>query len=377
MKYNAQNLPLICMMTNSTCYKGTGTMAVKGVLWHSTGANNPNLKRYVQPDDDAADRAKLLETIGKNTNGNDWNHIYKMAGLNAWIGKLANGTVAAIQTMPWNYRPWGCGSGDKGSCNYGWIQFEICEDGLTDAAYFNKVYQEACELTAHLCTLYGIDPHGTAKLNGITVPTILCHHDSYKLGVGGGHVDIDHWFPKFGKSMETVRDDVAALMSSAGVATANEPITYETNFKTLVVVDGDDVLNCRKGAGTEYGVVKSYTNGTVLTITKVTDGWGYTGEGWVSLLYTIAINEEDWIDMTTTEVKTMIQDTVGNAVQEAVANANPRYTKLDDVPSWYHDTVEKLIERGAIKGVDDAGTLNLSADLCATLTVLDRLGKLD
>ena len=35
------------MMTNSTCYKGTRTMAVKGILWHSTGANNPNLKRYV------------------------------------------------------------------------------------------------------------------------------------------------------------------------------------------------------------------------------------------------------------------------------------------------------------------------------------------
>jgi hypothetical protein len=45
----------------------------------------------------------------------------KLAGLNAWIGKLANGEVTSVQTMPWEYRPWGCGSGNAGSCNDGWI----------------------------------------------------------------------------------------------------------------------------------------------------------------------------------------------------------------------------------------------------------------
>jgi hypothetical protein len=35
------------MMTNSTCYQQTKTMEVKGILWHSTGCNNPNIKRYV------------------------------------------------------------------------------------------------------------------------------------------------------------------------------------------------------------------------------------------------------------------------------------------------------------------------------------------
>lgn len=47
MKYSNSNEPLQCMMTNSTCYKGTKKMSIKGILWHSTGANNPNLKRYV------------------------------------------------------------------------------------------------------------------------------------------------------------------------------------------------------------------------------------------------------------------------------------------------------------------------------------------
>lgn len=212
MKYSASNKPLVCMQTQSTCYKGTSKMTVKGVLWHSTGANNPTLKRYVQPSDDAADRAEMLKLLGTNNNKNDWNHISHQAGLNCWIGKLADGTVTTVQTMPWDFKPWGCGSGSKGSCNNGWIQFEICEDGLTDKTYFDKVYKEACEITAYLCDMYGIDPMGTVTVNGVKVPTILCHADSHKLGLGSNHGDVNHWFPKHGKSMETARKDVAELL---------------------------------------------------------------------------------------------------------------------------------------------------------------------
>lgn len=213
MKYNNTNRPMVCMMTTSTCYQQTTQMEIKGVLWHSTGANNPTIKRYVQPSDDDPNRAELLNIIGVNIYGNDWNHIYNRAGLNCWIGQLEDGTVATVQTMPWNYKPWGCGSGPRGSCNNGWIQFEICEDSLKDAEYFQKVYEEACQLTAYLCSMYGIDPNGTVSYNGIQVPTILCHADSSKLGLGSNHGDINHWFPKFGKSMETVRSDVAAIMA--------------------------------------------------------------------------------------------------------------------------------------------------------------------
>ena len=214
MKYSANNKPLVCMQTQSTCYKGTRKMDVKGVLWHSTGANNPNLKRYVQPSDNAPDREEMLKLLGTNTNKNDWNHIYREAGLNCWIGKLADGTVTTVQTMPWDYRPWGCGSGPKGSCNSGWIQFEICEDNLGSKDYFEKVYKEACEITAYLCDMFNIDPKGSVVVNGVKVPTILCHADSYKLGMGGNHGDVLHWFPKFGKDMDDVRNDVAALMKS-------------------------------------------------------------------------------------------------------------------------------------------------------------------
>ena len=223
MKYNDSNKPIVCMQTQSTCYKGTSTMTVKGVLWHSTGANNPTLKRYVQPSDNDPNKEALIKLIGKNQYGNDWNHIDRQAGLNCWIGKLADGTVATVQTMPWNYKPWGCGSGSKGSCNNGWIQFEICEDGLTDKTYFDKVYKEACEITAYLCKMYNIDPNGTVTVNGVKVPTILCHADSYDLKMGSNHGDIDHWFPKHGKSMKTARADVAALLAADAPVAPSEP----------------------------------------------------------------------------------------------------------------------------------------------------------
>ena len=214
MKYNEKNKPLVCMMTQSTCYKGTRKFTPKGVLWHSTGANNPNLKRYVQPDDNASNRAELLNLLGKNQYANDWNHIDRQAGLNFWIGKLADGTVAAIQTMPWDYRPWGCGSGSKGSCNDTHIQFEICEDGLNDKSYWNAVYKEACEMTAYLCKMFNIDPKGTISYNGLNVPTIIDHTGSHSLGLGSNHGDIQHWSRKYGVTMDTVRNDVAAILAA-------------------------------------------------------------------------------------------------------------------------------------------------------------------
>lgn len=293
MKYSDNNPPLVCMQTTSDCYKGTTTMTVRGVLWHSTGANNPNLKRYVQPSDNASDKTQMLALLGKNTAGNDWNHISRQAGLNCWIGKLANGTVTTVQTMPWNYKPWGCGSGSKGSCNNGWIQFEICEDGLNDPNYFNQVYQEACEITAYLCKKFNLNPKGTVAFLGVNVPTILCHQDSYKLRLGSNHGDIYHWFNKYGKTMDDVREDVAKLLNGS---------------------------------------------------------------------------KEDEVDMTKEQVTDLIQTTVNNAT--------PKYKTINDVPSYYRTSLQKLITKGLLAGTGN-GQLNVSEDMCRILTILDRAGAFD
>lgn len=209
MKYNINDKPLQCFMTNSTCYNYTSPMIIKGVLLHSTGADNPALKRYVQPTNPNDD---IIEILGINQYGNDWNHIYVEAGVNAWIGLDATNAVRSIQTLPWDYQPWGCGVGPKGSCNNGWIQIEICEDSLCNAKYFEAVYREACELTAYLCSVYNINPKGTVVENGVIIPTILCHADSYKLQMGSNHIDLLHWFERYNKTMDDFRQEVENLL---------------------------------------------------------------------------------------------------------------------------------------------------------------------
>lgn len=250
MKYSKTNKPLYCPQTTSTWYKGAVTNSKPvGILWHDTAAGNSTLKRYVQPSDDAADKDYWLKLLGKNKYANDWNHIDRQAGLNCWIGKLADGTVSTVQTGPWTSTPWGCGGGTKGSCNgyiinnskkiyngQHWIQFEICDDGYKDKAYFEAVYKEAVEITAYLCKEFDIDPTGVVNYNGVQVPTILCHADSYKLNLGSNHGDIYSWFNAMGlpKNMNNVRNDVKKLLEESNIketiSMSNSKLATYTNL---------------------------------------------------------------------------------------------------------------------------------------------------
>ena len=235
MKYNMNKKPIQCIMTNSTCYKETVVFEPKGVLWHSTGVNNTSISRYVQPYETDANYNEMITLLGKNRYQNDWNHVKVYAGVNAWIGKLADGSIAAVQTLPLHYRPWGCGTGSKGSCNDTHLQFEICEDALSDKTYFNKVYQEACELTAYWCKLYNLDPNGYTTVNGVKCPVITCHAESAQLGLGSNQADVLHWFKKHGKTMDDVRKDVAKLMN------VNTATNTTTNNSSSGLSVGDEV----------------------------------------------------------------------------------------------------------------------------------------
>lgn len=193
------------ILTENACYKAGKKITVKGIMVHSTGANNPWLKRYVGPDDGK---------LGKNQYNNHWN-TYHPGGrevcVHGFIGKLADGTVATYQTLPWDHRGWHAG----GSANNTHIGFEICEDDLTDGAYFAKVYKEAVELCAYLCKQYGL-----------TEKNIICHSEGYKQGVASNHGDVMHWFPKHGKSMDTFRAEVKALLTTD--AKEDDPAQEET-----------------------------------------------------------------------------------------------------------------------------------------------------
>jgi N-acetylmuramoyl-L-alanine amidase CwlA len=116
----------------------------------------------------------------------------------AFIGKLADGSVATYQTLPWNHRGWHAG----GLANNTHIGFEICEDNTKDPLYFKAVYQEAIDLCVYLCKMYGL-----------TEKDIIDHKEGAAQGLASNHADVAHWFTKHGKSMDTLRADVKAALN--------------------------------------------------------------------------------------------------------------------------------------------------------------------
>lgn len=184
-----------CILTKNDCYKKNTPMTAKGIVVHSTGANNPYLKRYIQPDDGI---------IGYNKYQNDWNRPGVEKCVHGFIGKDKDGIVRCYQTLPFNIACWGVGRGKKGSFNYnptGHIQFEICEDNLKDEKYFNEAFDLAAEFCAYLC-----------KEFNLKVDSIVGHHEAYLLGYGSNHSDPDPWLKKFGKDMNWFRDLVRKKM---------------------------------------------------------------------------------------------------------------------------------------------------------------------
>lgn len=236
--------------TKNPCYKAGKKITPSGIVVHSTGANNPNLKRYVGPDDGI---------LGHNKNGNHWNNEDADKCMHAFIGKVADGSVKVYQTLPWDHRCWGVGSGSKGSYNATHIQFEICEDGLTDEGYYKKAFQAAKELCAFLCKRYGIDTNN-----------IVGHYEAAEAGYGSNHADPRNWQKLHGDSMKQFRADVAAMLGKVSEPVVTKPAAKEepkaqaaTAFTTYTVKKGDNLWRIAQkllGSGNKHNDIKSLNN---------------------------------------------------------------------------------------------------------------------
>lgn len=189
-------------LTKNNNYKTGKKQKVKGIMFHSTGANNPFLSRYVGPDDGI---------LGQNKYNNHWNQPKpdgRSVCVHAFIGYTKDKkSIATYQTLPWDHVGWHSGSGKKGSANtQGYIGFEICEDGLQDKKYFDAVYEEAINLSVYLCKKYNL-----------TEKDIIDHSEGYRMGIASNHGDVRHWFSRFSKSMDTVRRDVALRLKGDNI----------------------------------------------------------------------------------------------------------------------------------------------------------------
>lgn len=208
--------------TKNLCYITNQKMIPKGIVVHSTGANNPNLKRYVD----------CPEIVGVNKYGNHWNQATpsgRKVCVHAFIGYDKNHEVRVVEILPLNICCWGVGAipYDKNgneltsssspkfsyfgpSYNYdpAYIQFEICEDDLTDEKYYREAFSVAEAYCAELCNTYNIP-----------VDKIVGHIEAHEQGYGSNHGDPEHWMKRFGENMNDFRNRVKSLLNNADAKT--------------------------------------------------------------------------------------------------------------------------------------------------------------
>lgn len=222
-----------CMFYANGAYKAAKPIKPVGIVVHSTGANNEMLRRYVQPTSANADYETIITDLGKNVYNNHLNQEYINGTYNdicmhGFIGKNDKGNVEVYQTLPYNYACWGCGSGVNGSYNYNpvaHIQFEICEDGLTDKAYFDNAFTAAIEYCAYLCKTLGLSPN-----------SIVSHKEANRQGYASAHGDCDHWLAKFGKDMTWFRAQVKSKIAEQTADVTTEKI-YRIQLGAYKVYD--------------------------------------------------------------------------------------------------------------------------------------------
>lgn len=265
---------IVAMQTDSSnyYYKGS-TIKPVGIVVHSTGANNPTARRYVNSP----------EQLGKNPNGNWFGSPGGAGGDPTALphGVIGLGkddkTVVVCQILPWTAQCQGCGSGKYGSYNKlnngtGYIQFEICEDKLADANYFNKAFDKAAEFCAYLISLYP----------DIKLENIVSHKEANARGYASAHGDPENWLSKFGKDMNWFRDKVKsyttgsansnASSSTAKVVYANLSDvvgTTDASVTTIFREKGDNLWSSGWHNGTDIAAptntpIKAVADGTVV-----------------------------------------------------------------------------------------------------------------
>ena len=248
--------------TSNGAYQSGRKISPKGCVNHSVGCAQPSVDVF-------------FNLMNKSSAG--W-------GVNAILGDFHKGDGRILVVLPLDARPWGCGSGKKGSWNNTKIQWEVCEPaGHTYAGgtmigynvaknktFFDRMWKMLVSWNVYLVDKFGYSIEGISD-----------HAESYRAGYGSNHSDMGQWLPKHGKSMSALRQEVKSILNGSSV--------LETMVKYKGMVAAKNGLNCRTEP-VSGDVITTYPNDTIVTITKERNGWGYTGVGWVSLVYIEKIN---------------------------------------------------------------------------------------
>lgn len=255
---------------------------------------------------------------------------YQPGGASVCVHAFVQADGAVYQTLPWETIAWHCG----GSANSTHIGVEMTEPsaGMTYAEAAEQIagtYHTAVELFAALCRQYGLDP--------VQDGVIIGHAEGHRRGVASNHADPEYLWNAYGMgyTMDGFRADVAAAMAAKNKNTGEEDDDM-IRYTTI-----DDV------PGWARGTVKEMMDEGLIS---------GTGGGNLDL-------SADMLRML--YIMWHMRDTRYGRIVDG---------KVMDVPAWARDSLQALVDKGALAGVGD-GKLDLSMDMMRTLVIAARMDK--
>lgn len=300
------------VVTANKCYQAAIPLHPQGIMLHSIGCPQPN----------AAVMAHRYNT-------------YQPDGQSVCVHGFVQRDGTYYHTLPYNLRAWHCG----GSANQTHIGIEMTEpasivytggaswrdlDPAATEAHVRGTYRTAVALFAQLCEQYALDP----LADGV----IISHAEGAARGVASRHADPTHLWRAFGLTMDGFRRDVYAEMRKNDEEDDEDMIRYNTI---------DDV------PGWARGTVKEMMDAGLIV---------GTGGGRLDL-------SDDMLRML--YIMWNMHDTRYGRIVDG---------KVMGVPVWAQDTVQKLVDDGALEGMGN-GKLDLSMDMIRTLVVCQRMSE--
>ena len=302
--------------TKNKCYQVATPLYPQGIMLHSIGCPQPNA-------------AVMAQSY----------NVYRPNGQSVCVHAFVQRDGTVYQTLPWTVQAWHCG----GSANRTHIGVEMTEpasiaytgngadwrdlDPTATKTHVRGTYAAAVQLFAQLCARFALNP----LADGV----IISHAEGRMRGVASPHADPAHLWNAFGLTMDMFRRDV---------------------YNAMHCINND---NDEEEDAMRYNSIEEIPDWARGTIKEMMDEGLIAGTGGGNL------------DLSTDMVRMFY-------VMKRRADANHKTYgrvvdgKVTDVPDWALDSLQELVDAGAIGGVG-GGRLDLSMDMVRTLVVCQRM----
>ena len=220
------------------------------------------------------------------------------------------------------------------------ITIECASDSTHPYAFKDACYKKLVKLCIDIC-----------QRNGIKKMLWINNKEkalNYEPKAGEGIFTVHRWYANKSclgdwmyNRMGQLCDEVNAGLNGGSYNPPEQGAVV--NYQAKVIAD--DGLNCRiQPYVANNNLIMTYPAGTILTITKEQNGWGYTGTGWASLDYV------EKIQNTVEGDDYMTRDQILKEIGDKYI------TTYSELPDWAKPDMRELLNNGTINGGTDYAT---------------------